>query len=70
MVQCLSYIRDQKFVTSLVHSAITCTEEWNAVQYLVNKTNNYGLIPESKSFRYYENSPIHSNSPFLIHFTN
>ena len=24
----------------------SCTQEWNAVQYLVNKTNNYGLIPE------------------------
>ena len=39
MVQCLSYSRDQKFVTSLEPSAITCTQEWNAVQYLVNKTN-------------------------------
>ena len=39
LVQCLSYSRDQKFVTSLVQSAITCTQEWNVVQYLVNKTN-------------------------------
>ena len=39
LVQCLSYIWDQKFVTLLVQSAITCTQEWNVVQYLVNKTN-------------------------------
>ena len=36
---CLSYSRDQKIVTSLVQRAITCTQEWNVVQYLVNKTN-------------------------------
>ena len=28
-----------EIVTSLVKSAITCTQEWNVVQYLVNETN-------------------------------
>ena len=49
MVQCLSYSRDQKFVTSLVQSAITCTQEWNVVQYLVNKTNMDSFQNESLS---------------------
>ena len=41
--------RDQKFVTSLVQSAITCTQEWNVVQYLVNKTNMDSFQNESLS---------------------
>ena len=49
LVQCLSYSRDQKFVTSLVQSAITCTQEWNVVQYLVNKTNMDSFQNESLS---------------------
>ena len=49
MVQCLSYSRDQKFVTSLAQSAITCTQEWNVVQYLVNKTNMDSFQNESLS---------------------
>ena len=48
LVQCLSHSRDQKFVMSLAQSAITCTQEWNVVQYLVNKTN-------MDSFQYHEN---------------
>ena len=47
LVQCLSYSRDQKFVTSLAQSAITCTREWNVVQYLVNKTNMDSFQNES-----------------------
>ena len=49
LVQCLSYSRDQKFLTSLVQSAITCTQEWNVVQYLVNKTNMDSFQNESLS---------------------
>ena len=49
LVQCLSYIWDQKFVTLLVQSAITCTQEWNVVQYLVNKTNMDSFHNESLS---------------------
>ena len=41
--------RDQKFVTSLAQSAITCTQEWNVVQYLVNKTNMDSFQNESLS---------------------
>ena len=48
-VQRLSYSRDQKFVTSLLQSAITCTQEWNVVQYLVNKTNMDSFQNESLS---------------------
>ena len=36
-------------MTSLVQSAITCTQEWNVVQYLVNKTNMDSLQNESLS---------------------
>ena len=32
-------VQGLEIVTSLVQSAITCTQEWNVVQYLVNKTN-------------------------------
>ena len=49
LVQCLSYSRDQKFVTSLVQSAIICTQEWNVVQYLVDKTNINSFQNESLS---------------------
>ena len=49
LVQCLSYSRDQKFVMSLAQSAITCTQEWNVVQYLVNKTNMDSFQNESLS---------------------
>ena len=36
-------------MTSLVQSAITCTQEWNVVQYLVNKTNMDSFQNESLS---------------------
>ena len=49
LVQCLSYSRDQKFVTPLVQSAITCTQEWDVVQYLVNKANMDSFQKESLS---------------------
>ena len=32
-------VQGLEIVTSLVKSAITCTQEWNVVQYLVNETN-------------------------------
>ena len=32
-------VQGLEIVTSLVQSAITCTQEWNVVQYLVNETN-------------------------------
>ena len=32
-------VQGLEIVTSLVNSAITCTQEWNVVQYLVNETN-------------------------------
>ena len=36
-------------MTSLVQSALTCTQEWNVVQYLVNKTNMDSFKNESLS---------------------
>ena len=67
-------LRDQKFVTSLVQSTITCTQEWTVVQYLVNKTNMDSFQDESlssimKIAPHSTQSTVHSNSPFLIHFT-
>ena len=32
-------VQGLEIVTSLVQSAITCTQEWNVVRYLVNETN-------------------------------
>ena len=36
-------------MTSLVQSAIICTQEWNVVQYLVDKTNINSFQNESLS---------------------
>ena len=42
-------VQGLEIVTSLVQSAITCTQEWNVVQYLVNKTNMDSFQNESLS---------------------
>ena len=42
-------VQGLEIVTSLVQSAITCTQEWNVVQYLVNKTNTDSFHNESLS---------------------
>ena len=44
-------VQGLEIVTSLVQSAITgtCTQEWNVVQYLVNKTNMDSFHNESLS---------------------
>ena len=42
-------VHGPEIVTSLVQSAITCTQDWNVVQYLVNKTNMDSFHNESLS---------------------
>ena len=42
-------VQGPEIVTSLVQSAITCTQDWNVVQYLVNKTNMDSFHNESLS---------------------
>ena len=42
-------VQGLEIVTSFVQSAITCTQEWNVVQYLVNKTNMDSFQNESLS---------------------
>ena len=42
-------VHGPEIVTSLVQSAITCTQDWNVVQYLVNKTNMDSFHDESVS---------------------
>ena len=42
-------VQGLEIVTSFVQSGITCTQEWNVVQYLVNKTNMDSFHNESLS---------------------
>ena len=42
-------VHGPEIVTSLVQSAITCTQDWNVVQCLVNKTNMDSFHNESLS---------------------
>ena len=42
-------VHGPEIVTSLVQSAITCTQDWNVVQYLVNKANMDSFQNESLS---------------------
>ena len=62
-------VQGLEIVTSLVQSAITCTQEWNVIQYPVNKTNMDSFHNESLSGIMKIAPYTGSKLTFLIHFT-